>query len=58
MEHEDDSDISCNRCKGNNSLWLGKGSGKIDIDKDSKMVLDAALLNTQHYNVRMEGKVE
>ena len=26
--------------------------------KDSKMVLDASLLNTQHYKVRFKGKVE
>ena len=26
--------------------------------KDSKMVLDASLLNTQHYKVRLKGKVE
>ena len=26
--------------------------------KDSKMVLDAALLNTQHYKVSIMGKVE
>ena len=26
--------------------------------KDSKMVFDAALFNTQHYNVRIKGKVE
>ena len=26
--------------------------------KDSKMVLDATLLRTQHYKVRIEGKVE
>ena len=26
--------------------------------KDSKIVLDAALLNTQHYKVRIKGKVE
>ena len=26
--------------------------------KDLKMVLDAALLNTQHYKVRIKGKVE
>ena len=26
--------------------------------KDSKMVLDAALVNTQHYKVRIKGKVE
>ena len=27
-------------------------------DKDSKMVLDASSLNTQHYKVRIKGKVE
>ena len=26
--------------------------------KDSKMVLDSALLNTHHYKVRIKGKVE
>ena len=26
--------------------------------KDSKNVFDAALLNTQHYKVRIKGKVE
>ena len=26
--------------------------------KDSKMALDAALFNTQHYKVRIKGKVE
>ena len=26
-------------------------------NKDLKMVLDAALLNTQHYKVRIRGKV-
>ena len=26
--------------------------------KDSKMVLDATLLNTQHYKVRINGKIE
>ena len=26
--------------------------------KDSKMVLDASFLNTQHYEVRIKGKVE
>ena len=26
--------------------------------KDSKMVLDASLLYTQHYKVRIKGKVE
>ena len=28
------------------------------IPKTQKMVLDAALFNTQHYKVRIEGKVE
>ena len=28
------------------------------IPKTKKMVLDAALLNTQHYKVRVKGKVE
>ena len=28
------------------------------IPKSQKMVLDAALLNTQHYKVRIKGKVE
>ena len=27
-------------------------------NKDSKMLLDATLLNTQHYKVRIKGKVE
>ena len=28
------------------------------IPKTKKMLLDTALLNTQHYNVRIKGKVE
>ena len=28
------------------------------IPKTKKMVLDAALLNTQHYKVRIKGKVK
>ena len=28
------------------------------IPKTQKMVLDTALLNTQHYKVRIKGKVE
>ena len=28
------------------------------IPKTQKMVLDAALLNTQHYKVRIKGKVQ
>ena len=28
------------------------------IQKTQKMILDAVLLNTQHYKVRIKGKVE
>ena len=28
------------------------------ISKTQKMILDAALLNTQHYKIRIKGKVE
>ena len=28
------------------------------IPKTQKMVLDASLLNTQHYKIRIKGKVE
>ena len=31
---------------------------QVVIPKTQKMVLDAALLNTQHYKVRILGKVE
>ena len=36
---------------------LGSIPGQF-IPKTQKMVLDAALLNTQHYKVRIKGKVE
>ena len=36
---------------------LGSISGRV-IPKTLKMVLDASLLNTQHYKVRIKGKVE
>ena len=32
-------------------------SGRV-IPKTQKMALDASLLNTQHYKVRIKGKVE
>ena len=32
--------------------------GTLTIPKTRKMVLDASLLNTQHYKVRIKGKVE
>ena len=42
----------------NNGLGdLGSVPGLV-IPKTQKMVLDAALLNTQHYKVRIKGKVE
>ena len=43
---------------------FAKGPGDLDsipgriIPKTQKMVLDASLLNTQHYKVRIKGKVE
>ena len=36
---------------------LGSVPGRV-IPKTQKMVLDASLLNTQHYKVRIKGKVE
>ena len=36
---------------------LGSIPGRV-IPKTQKMVLDASLLNTQHYKVRIMGKVE
>ena len=36
---------------------LGLIPGRV-IPKTQKMVLDASLLNTQHYKVRIKGKVE
>ena len=35
---------------------LGSLPGRV-IPKTKKMVLDASLLNTQHYKVRIKGKV-
>ena len=41
-----------------NDPWdLGSIPGRV-IPKTQKMVLDASLLNTQHYKVRIKGKVE
>ena len=36
----------------------GQGDLGSIIPKTQKMVLDASLLNTQHYKVRIKGKVE
>ena len=41
----------------NGSGDLGSIPGQV-IPKTQKMVLDASLLKTQHYNVRIKGKVE
>ena len=35
----------------------GSISGRV-IPKTQRMVLDPSLFNTQHYNVRIKGKVE
>ena len=46
-------------CISRRAYILRKGSipGRV-IPKTQKMVLDASLLNTQHYKVRIKGKVE
>ena len=36
---------------------LGSITGRV-IPKTEKMVLDATLLNTQHYEVRIKGRVK
>ena len=36
---------------------LGLNPGRV-IPKTQKMVLDTTLLNTQHYKVKIKGKVE
>ena len=38
-------------------VYLGSIPGRV-ISKTLKMVLDASLLNTQHYKVRIKGKVD
>ena len=40
--------------------WAGRPgfNPRSSHTKDSKMVLDAALLNTQHYKGRIKGEVE
>ena len=45
------------RVFNNGSGDLGSIPGRV-IPKTKKMVLDASLLNTQHYKVRIKGKVE
>ena len=46
-----------NRVFANDPGDLGSIPGRV-IPKTQKMVLDAALLNTQHYKVRIKSKVE
>ena len=41
----------------NGPVDLASVPGRV-IPKTQKMVLDASLLNTQHYKVRIKGKVE
>ena len=45
---------------GRVNLWSGKPgfNPRSSHTKDSKMVLDAALVNTQYYKVCIKGKVE
>ena len=68
MEQEDDGDTNCDgmlyRAIGLMSRVFANGPGDRGsipgrvIPKTQKMVLDAALFNTQHYKVRIKGKVE
>ena len=44
------------RVFSNGPINWGSIPGRV-IPKAQKMVLDAALLNTQHYEVRIKGKV-
>ena len=46
-----------NRVFANGPGARGSISGQV-IAKTQKMVLDGTLLNTQHYKVRIKGKVE
>ena len=46
-----------NRVFANDPWDLGSIPGRV-IPKTFKMVLDASLLNTQQYKVRIKGKVE
>ena len=45
------------RVFGNGPVDMGSIPGRV-IPKTQKMVLDATLLNTQHYKVEIKGKVE
>ena len=45
------------RVFANDPGYLGSIPSRV-IRKTQKMLLDASLLNTQHYKVRIKGKVE
>ena len=45
------------RVFANGSRDQGSIPGRV-MSKTQKMVLDVALLNTQHYKIRIKGKVE
>ena len=45
------------RVFANGPEYVGSIPGRV-IPKTQKMVLDASLLNTQHYKVRIKSKVE
>ena len=49
--------IFWSRVFANGQGYQGSIPGRV-IPKTQKMVLDATLLNTQHYKVRIKGKVE
>ena len=49
--------LSLSRVFANGPGDMGSIPGRV-IPKTQKMVLDASLLNTQHYEVRIKGKVE
>ena len=62
--HQRRSTISCLISHFNKRITFANGPGDLGsipgrvIPKTQKMVLDASLLNTQHYKVRIKGKVE
>ena len=49
--------VDCIRVFANGTGDLGSIPGRV-IPKTQKMVLDASLLSTQHYKVRIKGKVK
>ena len=49
--------IIVDRAIGQTGRVFANGPGRV-IPKTQKIVLDATLFNTQHYKVRIKGKVE